>query len=254
VISAELTTSICKLFIIAMSLSNSELLWSKIRLAEVRLNSASNKFWSHPELAEMLPAFLVQLHRVMQGGITLMRVARERSFALAGDPVADIVTPYLEQHILEEKDHDAWLLNDIGTLGISPRQVSEAAPLASVISLLGAQYFWALNMHPVAVFGYLIVLEGKPPVAAQLEDIRRRTGFPATAFRCLMEHADNDPHHIADLNRTLDRMPLTDEQQQYVALSAFHTIDSVGSVFEELMTLHAASPQSTLEAFAPAYG
>lgn len=237
-----------------MSLSNSELLWSKIRLAEPRLNSASNRFWSHADLADMLPAFLVQLHRVMQGGITLMRVARERSLALADDPVANIVAPYLEQHILEEKDHDAWLLDDIGTLGISARQVAEAPPLASVVSLLGAQYFWALNMHPVAVFGYLIVLEGKPPVAEHLEDIRRRTGLPATAFRCLMEHADNDPHHIADLNRTLDRMPLTGEQQQYVALSAFHTIDSVASVFEELIALHTASPQSRLEALAPAYG
>ena len=237
-----------------MSLSNSELLWSKIRLAEARLNSASNRFWSHPDLAEMLPAFLVQLHRVMQGGITLMRVARERSLVLADDPVANILTPYLEQHIVEEKDHDAWLLDDIGTLGISPRQVFEAAPLSSVVSLLGAQYFWALNMHPVAVFGYLIVLEGKPPVASQLEDIRRRTGLPETAFRCLMEHADNDPHHIADLNRTLDRMPLTLEQQKYVALSAFHTIDSVASVFEELMALYAASSQSTLDAFSPAYG
>jgi hypothetical protein len=237
-----------------MSLSNSELLWSKIRLAEARLNSASNRFWSHPELAEMLPAFLVQLHRVMQGGITLMRVARERALALSGDPVANIVAPYLDQHILEEKDHDAWLLDDIGTLGISAARVSAAAPLASVVSLLGAQYFWALNMHPVAVFGYLIVLEGKPPVAAQLEDIRLRTGLPATAFRCLMEHADNDPHHIADLNRTLDRMPLTEEQQTYIALSAFHTIDSVASIFEELTDLHARSSQSTLEAFAPAYG
>src|SRR5882757_849548 len=116
-----------------MSLSNSELLWSKIRLAEARLNSASHRFWTHPELAELLPAFLVQLHRVMQGGITLMRVARDRAVALSGDPVAAIVAPYLDQHILEEKDHDAWLLDDSGTLGISPAQVGQAAPLASVV-------------------------------------------------------------------------------------------------------------------------
>ena len=238
----------------AMPLSNSELLWSKIRLAEARLHSASNRFWSHPELAEMLPAFLVQLHRVMKGGIELMRVARVRSLALSGDPVASIVAPYLDQHILEEKDHDAWLLDDIETLGINPLQVSQATPLASVVALLGAQYFWAINIHPVAVFGYLIVLEGNPPVAGQLETIRRRTGLPATAFRCLIEHADNDPHHIADLNRTLDAMPLTEEQEKYLALSAFHTIDAVASVFDELIELHAASPQSTLDAFTPAYG
>jgi heme oxygenase len=237
-----------------MPLSNSDVLWSKIRLAEARLNSATQAFWSHPDLAEILPAFLVQLHRVMKGGIDLMRIARERALVLPNDPVASMTAAYLEEHILEEKDHDAWLLDDIATLGISADEVDRAMPLTSVVSLLGAQYFWAINIHPVAVFGYLIVLEGKPPVASELEAIRRRTKLPATAFRCLLEHADNDPHHIAELNQTLDEMPLTAEQEKYVALSAFHTIDAVASVLEELTALHAASPESELEAFAPAYG
>jgi hypothetical protein len=142
----------------------------------------------------------------MQGGITLMRVARDRALALPGDPVANIIAPYLQQHIDEEKDHCAWLLDDIETLGITSQQVAEATPLTSVVSLLGAQYFWALNIHPVAVFGYLIVLEGYAPIAEQLEAIRIRTGIPGTAFRCLIAHADNDPHHLADLNHTLDSM------------------------------------------------
>jgi hypothetical protein len=229
-----------------MNSSHSDLLWAKIRLAEGRLNSASHHFWTHRDLADMLPTFLVQLHRVMQGGLQLMRIAREHASSLADDPVARIVVPYLDQHIVEEQDHDDWLLDDIGTLGISPEYVTQATPLPAVVSLLGAQYFWALHVHPVTVFGYLIVLEGNPPLTEQLEDIRKRTGFPATAFRCLIAHADNDPHHIADLNRTLDSMPLSDEQQKYIALSSFHTIDAVASVFEEILALHAASPQSTL--------
>ncbi len=237
-----------------MSLSNSDVLWSKIRLAEARLHAATNEFWSHPQLAAIFPSFLVQLHRVMKGGIDLMRIARSRALAMPEDPVAAIVAEYLEQHIVEEQDHDAWLLDDIGTLGISRKEVELTTPLASVVSLLGSQYFWALNIHPVTVFGYLIVLEGKPPVSSELETIRKQTGLPGTAFRCLHEHADNDPHHIADLNRTLDAMPLTPEQEKYIALSAFHTIDSVASVFEELTNLYTASSGDALEAFAPAYG
>lgn len=237
-----------------MPLSNSDVLWSKIRLAEVRLSEATHAFWRHPDLADMLPAFLVQLHRVMKGGIDLMRHARDKACAMPGDPVAAIVAPYLEEHIVEEQDHDAWLLNDISTLGISAEEVEQSTPLSSVVSLLGSQYFWALNIHPVTVFGYLIVLEGKPPVSEELKEIQRRTGLPSTAFRCLHEHADNDPHHIADLNRTLDEMPLTAEQEKYIALSAFHTIDAVASILEELIDLHSASSQSTLEAFVPAYG
>jgi hypothetical protein len=237
-----------------MKASNSEILWAKIRLAENRLHAASNLFWSHPDLEYLLPTFLVQLHRVMQGGITLMRVARDQALALPHDPVAKVIAPYLQQHIDEEKDHCAWLLDDIQTLDIAPQQVAESTPLSSVVSLLGAQYFWALNIHPVAVFGYLIVLEGYAPIAEQLESIRIRTGLPGTAFRCLIAHADNDPHHLADLNHTLDSMPLTDEQQEYVALSAFHTIDAVASVFEELLDLHSASGQTKFGILTASYG
>src|SRR5215471_124116 len=102
-----------------MRLSHSNLLWSKIRLAEPRLNAATHRFWTHTDLAELFPVFLVQLHRVMQGGISLMRVARDRALTLRDDEVATITARYLETHIDEEKDHCDWLLDDLGTLGIS---------------------------------------------------------------------------------------------------------------------------------------
>jgi hypothetical protein len=49
-------------------------------------------------------------------------------------------------------------------------------------------------------------------------------------------------------------MPLSPEQQEYVALSAFHTIDAVASVFEELLDLHATSGQSKLGILTASYG
>jgi hypothetical protein len=36
-------------------------------------------------------------------------------------------------------------------------------------------------------------------------------------------------------------MPLTPDQKKFIALSAFHTIDAVASVFEELLDAHTAS-------------
>lgn len=217
------------------------------------MTSASDRFWMHPELREMFPAFLIQLHRVMQGGITLMRLTKDRAVSLSSDDEASLLTAnYLATHIEEEIDHDNWLLADIETLGIPAIDVTRTTPLTSVVSLLGAQYFWALQMHPVAVFGYLIVLEGYPPLAEQLEEIRTRTRLPQTAFRCLHAHADNDPHHIADLNRTLDNMPLTREQEQLIALSAFHTVDMVAAIFEEIIEQHNAcrTPSQMLSSYA----
>jgi hypothetical protein len=220
--------------------THSEVLWNKIRLAEGRLVSASNQFWRHPQLADLLPTFLIQLHRVMSSGIALMRTARERALTLSGDAVASLAATYLQTHIEEEEDHDEWLLQDIETLSIPRADVLNATPSAAVVSLLGAQYFWMLHIHPVTIFGYLIVLEGYPPLTEQLEEIRLRTGLPATAFRCLKSHAEDDPDHIAALNRTLDEMPLTPDQTKFLALSAFHTIDAVASVFEDLLDAHAS--------------
>jgi pyrroloquinoline quinone (PQQ) biosynthesis protein C len=226
-------------------------LWTKIRLAEDRLLAASNIFWTHPHLADVLPQFLIQLHRVMQSGISLMRAARHRALSLPDDPVATQIAAYLEMHIEEEQDHDQWLLDDIESLGINPADVFRATPLPAVVSLLGAQYYWMFHAHPVAIFGYLIVLEGYPPLAHQLEQIRQNTGFSVTAFRCLMSHAEDDPEHIATLNRTLDGMPLTSEQSKYLALSAFHTIDAVASILEELLEAHPGS--SSREVFSPSH-
>lgn len=223
------------------SATHSDALWSKIHLAEGRLLSASDRFWRHPNLADFLPEFLIQLHRVMQCGISLMSTARDRALMLPEDEVAAQAALYLETHIEEEKDHDEWLLNDIESLGISRDDVRRTTPCASVVSLIGTQYFWMLHVHPVTLFGYLIVLEGYPPLSEQLEQIMLRTGMPASAFRCLKSHAEDDPDHIAALNRTLDAMPLTPDQTKYLALSAFHTIDSVACIFEELLEAHAAS-------------
>jgi Iron-containing redox enzyme len=226
------------------SATHSEALWIKIRLAEGRLLSASDLFWTHPDLVDILPPFLIQLHRVMQSGISLMRTAKDRALLLPDDDVAAQTAAYLETHIEEEKDHDQWLLSDIESLGIDADAVFRATPLPSVVALLGAQYFWMFHMHPVAIFGYLIVLEGYPPLAHQLEQIRQATGLPATAFRCLKSHAEDDPEHLATLNRTLDNMPLTSDQSKYLALSAFHTIDAVASILEELLEIHAVSPHT----------
>lgn len=228
------------------SATHSEVLWAKIHLAEARLLSASHLFWTHPDLANLLPQFLVQLHRVMRSGISLMRTAKDCALSLPDDAVAAQTAAYLAMHIEEEKGHDQWLLSDIESLDISSSEVLHATPLPAVVSLLGAQYFWMFHMHPVAIFGYLIVLEGYPPLAHQLEQIRRNTGLPATAFRCLISHAEDDPEHIDSLNRTLNSMPLTPDQSKYLALSAFHTIDAVASILEELLETHASSSDTEI--------
>lgn len=216
--------------------AHSGLLGIKIRLGEGRFTYAYSRFWEHPHLREMFPQFLVELYAVMHCSMPLMVAARDRARELAPtDPVAAILAPYLDHHIAEEADHEAWLLDDMAVLGMDREWVQSRPISQDVATLIGAQYAWILHAHPVAVLGYLILLEGNPPLDEHLEEIRLRTGYPAEAFRCLREHADKDPDHIIELNRTLDEMPLTAEQASLVAMSAFHALDSLARLFDDMV-------------------
>lgn len=215
--------------------TNSEVLWMKIHLAERRLFSATHVFWNDSELALLLPRFLIQAHCIMRSSLTLMAVARDRALSLPEDETARHLAAYLQVHLEEELGHDLWLLDDICSLGFTEREVLKAQPCASLIALLGAQYFWIMHVHPVAIMGYLILAEGYAPLNSQLDEIRIRSGVPASAFRCLKKHADDDPSHLADLNRTLDTMNLSTEQARAVGMCAFAAIEGLAAMFEELL-------------------
>lgn len=218
--------------------TNSDLLWGKIHLAEGRLFAATEAFWNHPDIGALLPQFLVQAFLSMRCGFSLMSVARERALSQPEDTVATDLAAYLRVHLEEELGHDQWMLDDIMTLGLSEQEVLQAQPCAALVQLVGAQYFWIMHGHPVAVMGYLTLMEGYAPLADQLEEIRLRTGAPATAFRCLKSHAEDDPSHLADLNGTLDRMDLGAAQTRVVGLCAFSAIESLAELFEELTARH----------------
>lgn len=223
--------------------TNSEILWHKIHLAEGRLFAATHVFWNHPDLALLFSQFLIQAHCLTRNGLTLMAVARDRArLAAPDDEVARNLADYLQVHLEEELGHDLWLLDDIRSLGFEEQAVLQAQPCAALIDLIGAQYFWMMHVHPVAIMGYLILMEGYAPLASQLEDIKERTGAPASAFRCLKRHADDDPEHLADLNRTLDSMNLNVEQARAVGMCAFAAIDGLAAMFEELLKGCAETP------------
>jgi len=225
-------------------LTNSDVLWKKIHLAEHRLFAATYLFWNHPDLPSLLPEFLLQAHCIMRNSITLMAVARDLALARpTADFVASKLAAYMEVHLEEERGHDQWLRDDIQTLGFTELEILHSQPCTAVVNFIGAQYFWMTHVHPVAVMGYLILMEGYAPVASQLEDIRIRSGAPATAFRCLLRHAEDDPSHLADLNRTLDGMELSAEQERAIGMCAFAAIDGLAAMFEELLERCAPAKQ-----------
>lgn len=218
------------------ALSNTYVLWQKIALAQPRLDDAAQQFWSSPNLGERIRPFFLTLYAVVHGGLQLMHVAHRRSSELAdtGDAAAAVLSGYLARHIEEERDHESWLLDDMEHCGIERGLAEARIVTGAVAALLGAQQYWIESDHPVAYLGYLAVIEGNPPSRRHLAEIQQRTGLKDEALRTMREHADADEGHSAELQAVIDSLPLTERQQQLLALSAFETIHALGRVFDEL--------------------
>jgi hypothetical protein len=208
----------------------------KLDLAAGEYDKAARAFWRHRRLAELIPDFLFLIHGIIRASVPLMESARDRAALLAAkEPLAASLAEYLGQHVNEERHHDDWLLDDLEELGISRRTVWSRMPSPTVAALVGAQYYWIHHYHPLALLGYIAVLEGDPPVESQIAEVIERTGLPERAFRTFIKHARLDPHHRDDLNLALDMMPLTGEHETLIATSALETQHLLAVSFREVV-------------------
>ena len=196
----------------------------KIALAGGEYDKAARALWGHRQFAQLVPDYLFRIHSIIRASVPVMETALERARAMAAnDPAAASLAEYLGQHIAEERHHDEWLLDDVEVLGISRAAVWSRMPSPTVAQLVGAQYYWIFHHHPIAVLGYVAVLEGNPPLESDIVEVIERTGLPADAFRTFIKHARLDPHHRDDLDAALDAMPLAEEHETLIATSALET-------------------------------
>jgi len=164
-----------------------------------------------------------------------MEAACTRAAALSkDDPVSAELVPYLSEHIPEEADHDEWLLSDLEVLGRDRSDVTARPPSPTVAAFVGAQYYWIFHFHPVALLGYIALLEGYPPTRKQIEELITRTGHSPKAFRTLLAHAEIDLRHREVLDKKLDALPLTKEQSTVLGLSAMHSIHMLTQAIDEI--------------------
>jgi hypothetical protein len=215
--------------------STSQLLRAKIGLVSGSLRRASAALWDDADFGRLYARYLFDLHGIVRASVPVMEAAlasaRDRS---RDDAVAAGLAEYLATHVREELGHDEWLLEDLRVLGFNRDAVLGRIPSASVASLVGAQYYWIGHHHPVAVLGYLAVLEGSPPDAAHIEAVASRTGLPLDSFSTMLKHARLDPYHRDDLDRFIDGLPLTPEHEALIGVSAFHTVHALARVITEV--------------------
>jgi Iron-containing redox enzyme len=237
--------------VVTERLSESRRLRRKLELVLPGLESAAARLCRHPAVRDLYPRYLVMSHGIIRASVPLMAAARDRCGALDGDPVAAAVAAYTDSHIPEERGHDEWLLEDLATLGVDRATVVSRPPSATVAALVGAQYYWIHHVHPVALLGYVMLLEGYPPSTSTVDELRARTGYDAPAFRTLLAHADLDPHHGDELDAVVDALPLTPEQRTLLGVSA---LCSAALLTEALGELTAGAETAVVESAATAGG
>jgi Iron-containing redox enzyme len=198
--------------------------------------AACTELVDHPRLRELWPEYLVQQHEIIRATVPLTRAAAHQARALPDDDaVAGPLVAYLDEHVDEELDHDEELLDDLELLGVDRAVVLGRMPSPAVATLVGSQYYWLHHFHPVTFLGYVGFMEGSPPTPELVETLVERTGYPREAFHTFSEHAELDPGHRDHLDRILDSLPLTPEQEAVLAISATSTAALATRALEELL-------------------
>jgi hypothetical protein len=219
----------------ALTVTESERLRGKIELVLPELIGASRRLILDPRIADLYAEYLFTVHCIIRASVPLMETARNRAGELAAeDPVSAALAPYFDEHIPEERDHDEWLLDDLDVIGKDRWSILTRPPSPTVAAAVGAQYYWIFHYHPVALLGYIAVLEGYPPTIELLNDLADRTGYSRAAFRTLIAHAELDPGHRGDLDTLLDALPLTQEQSTVMGLSAISSVQILARAIDEL--------------------
>ncbi|MFJ4961304.1 iron-containing redox enzyme family protein [Streptomyces sp. NPDC088729] len=208
----------------------------KLRLLEPEFRGATSHMWRSEGLLPRYRTYLCAMHTIVRASVPLMELALERArlSASSGDPLAAPLAAYLEEHIREEEGHDAWLLEDLRAAGGDPRDALDAMPSPLIASLVGSQYYWIEHHHPVALLGYIAVLEGYAPAPGLTDRIARLTGLTAAALRTVREHAVLDTGHLDALYALLDELAPARDREAAVAVSALHSLDALTRLFVRL--------------------
>jgi heme oxygenase-like protein len=214
----------------------SERLRRKIEIASRPFALACSSLFTHPRLKELLPAYFVRTHAIIRATVPLMEEGARRARAMADDdPIAAGVAEYLARHADEERDHDAWLLEDLELMGVDRGAVARGLPSTTVASLVGSQYYWTYHVHPVGQLGYISFMEGFPPSNELVDRLIEVSGYPRDAFRTFIEHGELDPHHRDELDEAIDALPLTAEHEALLGLSAISTAELLARSIEEVL-------------------
>lgn len=132
--------------------------------------------------------------------------------AAAASRVADShseVRYFLYDHMMEEKGHEEWVVNDLEVVGVSRQEVLRYRPSNPLLALNGYNYWAADRRNPCSVLGMVYALEVIAsvyggPIAAAIKESLLLEDDRGISF--ISSHVTMDTEHMAELRLILNRI------------------------------------------------
>lgn len=143
---------------------------------------------------------------------------------------------YLLHHADEEMGHDLWALADLRDLGVNEAEVRASYPEPACTSMIGVTYYTAGYANPIALFGWLYVLEAMGDDLGSLAAQRIDEGLKlqGKALRFLAGHGVNDVAHTADLTNHISKYVVDPVDRSDINHVANVVSDLYVRMFEEI--------------------
>lgn len=139
--------------------------------------------------------YLTNVWHYAQHSATVIGLAGTRC-VLSHPPLAQ----YLLHHALEELGHEQWALDDLKALGVTEAEVRKTRPVPACASMIGYEYYIAGHANPVALFGWLYVLEAMGDDLGHIvaEGFTEGLDLPG-GVKFLAGHGEADEEHTRDI-------------------------------------------------------
>jgi len=201
------------------------------------VNSELGSTWMIRELLakrfdlEVYRRYLVNVRYYAQFSPVLMSLGASRCTATHAE-----LARYLMHHATEEQGHDAWALQDLRDLGMDEAEALATRPVPACSALVGYTHFLAGHANPIALFGWMYVLEAVGNDLGTLAGAQlvETLGAQRSAVRFVAGHGIADTDHTAEITTQIERHLTDADDQAEVAYAARVVADLYLRMFREL--------------------
>jgi hypothetical protein len=132
---------------------------------------------------------------------------------------------FLYDHMMEEKGHEEWVVNDLEVVGIGRQDLRRHHPSNALLALNGYNYWSADRRNPCSVLGMVYALEVIAsvyggPIAAAIKESLLLDGDRGISF--ISSHVTMDAEHMAELRLALNKIQDSDSKDAIVESTIFN--------------------------------